>query len=430
MELVLLFGSLVTFMILGVPVAFSMGLSALAFITIYGDNLTIAVIAQSITTGVNNFALLAIPLFFLAGELMNRGGVTERIVDCFMAIAGHVRGGLVHVVVTTNMALAGISGSAVADAAMTGPILIKSMVNAGYGPAYSAALVGAAAIIGPIIPPSIPMILYGALADTSVARLFLAGAIPGVMIGIYLMVCNHIVSVKRGYGGSTLRRATFKEAISVILRAAPALFAPIIVLTGIIAGIVTATEAGLIAVFYAAVLGFAYRRLTITSLWQALGQVATDSAVILLIVGAGSSFGWIMANLGVGPAIVKSILTISTDKWVILALINGLLLVMGCLMDPIAILVLLTPVFVPLMKEIGVDLVHFGVMMTLNLMIGLMTPPVGYLLFLSSSMSGASVKDIVKESMPFMLALFLCLLITTYVPWIVLLLPDLILGTR
>ena len=407
-----------------------MGRSALLFILIFGDNLTIAIIAQSITTGVNNHPLLAIPLFFLAGELMNRGGVTERIVDCFMAIAGHIRGGLGHVVVGTNMALAGISGSAVADAAMSGPILIKSMVNAGYGRAYSAALVGAAAIIGPIIPPSIPMILYGALADVSVARLFLSGAIPGVMIGVYLMICNHFICVRRGYGGIQGPRASVRERVRVVIGALPALAAPVIVLAGIIGGVVTATEAGLLAVAYAALLGIAYRKLNARILWEILGSVASDSAVILLIVGAGASFGWILANLGVGPAVVETLLGISKDKYVILALVNVLLLILGCLMDPIAILVLFTPVLVPVMKAIGVDLVQFGLIMTLNLMIGLMTPPVGYLLFISAAISGATVRQIVRESLPFMAALLLCLLIVTYIPWIVLFLPDMIMGTK
>ncbi|MGE3927653.1 MAG: TRAP transporter large permease [Lautropia sp.] len=430
MELLLLFGSLVTLMVLGLPVAFAMGLASVLFIAVYGDNLTIAILAQSLTTGINNSPLIAIPLFFLAGEVMNRGGITERLIDCFMAIAGHVRGGLGHVVVTANMAISGISGSAVAEAAMVGPIMIRSMVQSGYGNAYSAALVGTAAILGPIIPPSIPMILYGALADTSVARLFLAGILPGVLIGAYLMVCNHRIAVRRGYGGSTGPRLPMAERIRMVLYALPALFAPVLVIGCMVTGIVTATEAGLVAVFYSALLGFIDRRLNLRILWEILGTVARDSAVILLIVGAGSSFGWIMANLGIGPAIVETLLHISNDKYVILALVNVLLLILGALMDPIAILVLFTPVLVPVMTQLGVDLVHFGVMMILNLMIGLMTPPVGYLLYISASMSGARLRDIVRESIPFMIAMLVCLLVVTYWPYFVLVVPDLLMGPQ
>lgn len=427
MELALLFGGLLVFLLIGVPIAFAMGLASLIFILVFGANLTTSIIPQSMTTGINNHPLLAIPLFFLAGELMNRGGITQRLVDCFMAWAGHLKGGLGHVMVLTNMALAGISGSAVADAAMSGPVLIPSMVRGGYGKAYSAALVGAAAIIGPIIPPSIPMILYGALADTSVARLFLSGALPGVMIGIYLMFVNGRIARRRGYGGEALR-PTLPQRVGVTWKATPALLTPVIVLGGILTGVVTPTEAGLLAVVYAMLLGLLYGAFRLGELSRLWGQVALDSAIVLIIVGSGASFGWILANLGVGPEVVKALLAISENKWVVLAIVNVILLVLGCLMDPIAILVIFTPVFVPLMKTLGVDLVHFGLIMTLNLMIGLMTPPVGYLLYISTAISGARMEDVVRESVPFLIALFVCLIIVTYVPAFVLFLPDLVMG--
>jgi tripartite ATP-independent transporter DctM subunit len=422
LDLLVLFGTLIGFLLLGIPVAFAMGLASIVYIVLFGDNLNLAILAQSLTTGINNHPLLAIPLFFLAGELMNRGGVTRRIVDCFLSWAGHRRGGLGHAVVLSNIGIAGMSGSAVADAAMTGPVLIPSMVKAGYGRAYSGAIVASAAVIGPIIPPSIPMIIYGAMTDTSVARLFIAGAIPGLVIGLYLMICNHIVSTRRGYGGAD--RIPWGERWRMTLSAFPALLTPVIILGGMVGGVVTPTEAGLIAVLYALALGILYREFTWRSIWSLSGEVSVGVGSILLVVGAGASFGWILANLGVGPAVVSALLSISSDPFVLLLLVNLLLLILGCLMDPIAILLIFTPILAPLMTQIGVDLVQFGVMITLNLMIGLITPPVGYLLFISAAISKAKVDDIIKESWPFLVALLICLAMVTYWPGFALALPD------
>lgn len=425
MDLVVLFGALIGFLLSGIPVAFAMGLAAIVYIAFFGDNLNLAILAQSLTTGINNHPLIAIPLFFLAGELMNRGGVTGRIVNCFLAWAGHRRGGLGHAVVLSNVGIAGMSGSAVADAAMTGPVLIPSMVNAGYGRAYSAATVAAAAVIGPIIPPSIPMIIYGAVTDTSVARLFMAGAVPGLVIGVYLMICNHLISSRRGYGGAA--RLPWRDRWAITLPAIPALLTPVIILGGMVGGVVTPTEAGLIAVLYALLLGFAYREFTLRSLYELAGEVSVSVGGILLVVGAGASFGWILANLGVGPAVVAALLSLSTDPATLLLLVNVLLLILGCLMDPIAILLIFTPILAPLMAQIGVDLVQFGVIITLNLMIGLITPPVGYLLFISSAIAKVSVDAVIRESWPFLIALLLCLAMVTYWPDFSLALPNLIL---
>lgn len=424
MELAILFGSLIALLLIGVPVAFAMGLSAIIYIILFGNNLNLAIVAQSLTTGINNHPLLAIPLFFLAGELMNRGGVTRRIVDCFLSWAGHRRGGLGHAVVLSNMGVAGMSGSAVADAAMTGPVLIPSMINAGYARAYSGAIVAAAAVIGPIIPPSIPLIIYGAMTDTSVARLFVAGAVPGVVIGLYLMVCNHLVSTRRNYGGS--ERVPWRERIRTTVSAFPALMTPVIILGGMVFGIVTPTEAGLIAVVYALALGFLYRELSIRSIWTLSAEVSVGVGTILLVVGAGASFGWILANLGVGPVVVEALLSITTSPLLLLLLVNVMLLVLGCVMDPIAILLIFTPILAPLMMQIGVDPVQFGVLMTLNLMIGLITPPIGYLLFISAAISKSKVESVVRESWPFFIALLICLAMVTYWPDFSLALPNLL----
>ena len=312
---------------------------------------------------------------------------------------------------------------------MSGPVLIPAMVRGGYGKAYSAALVGSAAIIGPIIPPSIPMIIYGALSDTSVVRLFLSGVLPGVLIGLYLMVVNSRIARRRAYGGEppVLSR---RDKLRVTWWAMPALLAPVIILGGMISGIVTPTEAGFLAVAYSLLFVVFTGRFRAGVLARLCGTVAVNSSVVLIIIGSAASFGWILANLGVGPQIVGMFLSLSSNKWLVLALVNVLLLFLGCLMDPIAIMVLFTPVFVPLMKTLGIDAVHFGLVMTINLMIGAMTPPVGYLLFVSSAIAGSRIEDVIRKSVPFLVALLVCLLVVTFVPGFVLFLPDLLMGPQ
>lgn len=421
--LVLLFG----FMALGVPVAFSMGLASTAFILLHPGQIPLEVLPQRMLSGLDSFALLAIPFFYLAGELMNAGGITQRLVNVATAFVGHFRGGLSHVVVLSNMLMAGVSGSAVADTAATGSVLIPAMKRAGYGGAYSSALTAAAGTIGPIIPPSLPMLVLAILTNLSVGKLFLGGAVPGIVMGLYLMGTSYLISRRRGYEPAP--RVSWAARGRALWDASFALVMPLVVLGGIVAGIMTATEAGAVAAVYALVVGlFVYRGLRLKDVPRVLGHAATGAAVMLLIMSASYVFGWLLANMRVGEAIVATVQGISTTPWVTLLVINVFFLLWGCVLDPIPALVILVPLFLPLVQKIGIDPVHFGVMVVLNLMIGLVTPPVGFLCYLTASIAGVPVGQVFREALPFIAALLAVLLLVAYVPAVVLWLPAHLMG--
>ncbi|MBI5446434.1 MAG: TRAP transporter large permease [Deltaproteobacteria bacterium] len=427
MDLALLLLFLFAFMALGVPVAFSMGLASTAFILVHPGQIPLEVLPQRMLSGLDSFSLLAIPFFYLAGELMNEGGITQRLVNVATAFVGHFRGGLSHVVVVSNMLMAGVSGSSVADAAATGSVLIPAMKRAGFGAPYASALTAAAGTIGPIIPPSLPMLVLGILANISIGKLFLGGAVPGAVMGLYLMGTSYLVSRRRGY--ATSPRVVWSERFRALWEALFALLMPLLVLGGIVAGLMTATEAGAIAALYALVVGlFVYRGMGFRDIPRVFGRAAAGSAVMLLILSASYVFGWLLANMRVADAIVATVQSISTSPWVTLLVINVFFLAWGCVLDPVPALIILVPMFVPLVQKVGVDPVHFGVMVVLNLQIGLLTPPVGFLVYLTSSIGNARVGETFRESTPFILALAVVLLLVTYYPPLVLWLPTRLMG--
>jgi C4-dicarboxylate transporter DctM subunit len=411
---------------IGVPIAIAMGLAGFSVILLRG-NIPIEVTAQRFVTGVDSFPLLAVPFFILAGALMNTGGVTERLVRLANAMVGRLTGGLGHVVVVTNMIMAGMSGSAVADAAGTGAVLIPSMVRAGYGAAFSAAVTASASTIGPIIPPSIPFVVFGVLASVSIGRLFLGGAIPGILMGLYLMVVVYLVSRKRGYARGEKTSATrlwvaFKSAL-------PALMLPVIILWGIVGGVVTPTEAAVLAVLYALFLGaFVYRELTFSSMAQVFSEAALTTGVIMFIVAGASLLAWMMTREQAGPTLVGAVTSITTDPRLVLLLLNIILLILGCFLETLSLMILLVPVLMPLINALGIDPVHFGVVFTLNLMIGLITPPVGMSMFIACSIAKIRLVDFAREIPLFVVALVLVLLLITYYPPLVLFLPNLVMG--
>jgi len=410
----------------GVPIAIAMGLAGFSVIMLSG-NIPIEVTAQRFVTGVDSFPLLAVPFFILAGALMNTGGVTERLVRLANAMVGRLTGGLGHVVVVTNMIMAGMSGSAVADAAGTGAVLIPSMIRAGYGAAFSAAVTASASTIGPIIPPSIPFVVFGILASVSIGRLFLGGAIPGILMGLYLMVAVYIVSKKRGYARGERTSATrlwgaFKSAL-------PALLLPVIILWGIVGGAVTPTEAAVLAVLYALFLGvFVYRELTLSSMARVFCEAALTTGVIMFIVAGASLLAWIMTREQAGPTLVGAVTSVTRDPRLVLLLINIILLILGCFLETLSLMILLVPVLMPLIHALGIDPVHFGVVFTLNLMIGLITPPVGMSMFIACSIAKIRLVDFAREIPLFVVALVLVLLLITYYPPLVLFLPNLVMG--
>ena len=429
MSLAFLFGAFLVLLIIGMPIVFAMALSSVAFLLVYGQTIPLTVIPHQMVAGVDNFPLLAIPFFFLAGELMNAAGITQRLVEFAAAIVGHIRGGLAYVVIVTNIIMAGFSGTALADASATGSVLIPAMKRQGYHAEFAAAITAAAATIGPIIPPSIPMIIYAVVAEVSVGSLFLAGVIPGLLMGAYLCLVTFFVSRRRGY--PVARRSTLRQAWAATRRAIWALMAPVIILGGIVTGVVTATEAGVLAVAYSLFVGFfIHKELRLRELPQIFCRTAVGTAVIMIIVGASGIMGWLVANMKIGDAVLAGVTALTQSPWAILFLMNVFFLIVGCLMDPLAGMLVFVPVFLPLIKHVHIDPVHFGLVVVLNLMIGLLTPPVGYLLFMSAEMAGVSIDAVVREVLPLLAALLVVLAISTYWPGMVMFVPNLFSGIR
>ncbi len=411
---------------IGIPIAVSMGLTGFVVILLRGD-IPIEVTAQRFMTGVDSFPLLAVPFFMLAGALMNTGGITDRLVRFANALVGRLTGGLGHVVVVTNMIMAGMSGSAVADCSATGSVLIPAMVRAKFSPAFSAAVTASASTIGPIIPPSIPFVIFGILAGVSIGRLFLGGAIPGILMGLYLMAVVYLVSKRRGYGRG--EKVSGREIWQSFKNAIPALFLPILIAWGIVGGIVTPTEAAVLAVLYALFLGiFVYRELNLAGMVQVFGEAALTTGVVMFIVGGASLLAWIMTREQAGPILVAWVTSITRSRNAVLLVINIILLILGCFFETLSLLILLVPVLMPLVRALGIDPVHFGVMFVLNLMIGLITPPVGMSMFISAAIAKIRVTEFAREIPLFIVALLVVLALITYVPSLVLFLPDLLMG--
>jgi tripartite ATP-independent transporter DctM subunit len=422
-QLLVLLVPMFLLMALGVPIFLSMGITCLAFILAF--DLPITILAQSYVRGLANYDFLALPFFFLAGDLMNTGGITVRLLNFSKALVGHIRGGLSHVTIVTSMIFAGVSGSAVADAAAVGSVLIPAMKRGGYPGSYAAAVAAAAGTIGPIIPPSIPLVIYGLYSQISIGKLFLGGATPGILMGVYLIIASIIISRRRGYPAD--QRATLMHVLRSSLDAILALMMPVIILGGIITGIVTATESAVLAVSYGLILGcFVYRDTKARDLPLILGKAMINSGTVLIIIATTGVFCWIIANMGLGDALVRGLLSISGNKWVLLGVINIFFLIWGCFLDPVTALLIVIPILIPLAQKVGIDLIHFGVVAVLNLMIGLVTPPVGVIVYLTSSMAQEKVEVVFKESVPFLIALLLVLIMSTYLPGIVTWLPNLI----
>jgi tripartite ATP-independent transporter DctM subunit len=404
-----------------------MGFTAVIFFVVLGQADILLMLPARMYSGTTSFTLLAIPFFILAGNLMNTGGMTQRLVRFAQCLIGHIRGGLGHVTVVTNMIMAGMSGSAVADATGTGIILIPAMEKAGYPRSFSAALVGAASTIGPIIPPSIPFVIFGSITGTSVGRLFLGGFLPGVLMGILLMITVAILAKRRGYPRE--QRATSRDLLVATLQATPAWGAPIIIIGGILAGIFTPTEAAVAASLYALILGLlVYREIKVADLPRILWETIQNTVQVMFIISAASIFGWLLIRQQVPTTIVESLMSLTATPWIVLLIINVILLILGCFMEAIAIMLLTIPVFMPLIARVGVDPVHFGVVMTLNLMIGLLTPPVGMCLYAVSAISKVPLWPLAKELWPYIVALTVCLFLVTYVPGLVVWIPNFVMG--
>lgn len=424
--LVVLIAALLVLILLGIPVAFSLvGASLLSILST--GSLSLESLPQRMLVGLDSYALLAIPLFILAGELMNRGGITSRLIRFAQAMVGHIRGSMAHVGIVSNIFMSGVSGSAVADAAATGTTLIPEMVKRGYGRGLASAVIASAATIGPIIPPSISMILYGSVSTASIGRLFLGGVVPGILMGLGLMAVVYFKALKRGLDKN--RRATWKELVDAFKGAVWALVMPLIIIGGILSGFFTPTESALVAVLYALFVGFfVYRELQWNQLREAMFSSLKTVAAICIIISAAAPFGWIMAYDQGPQKVLELFQSLSSTPWVIMLLVMIALLILGCFLEGNTIIIVTTPVILPLMIQIGVDPIHYGVILAINCIIGAITPPVGVLMYTTNSIAKATVSEFVKEAAPFIAVLVALLLLFAYVPQLVLFLPNLLMG--
>lgn len=463
----LFFGSFLAAMGTGLPIAFAMALASLAYIWMSGTIPPLAVVHRMVG-GVDSFPLLAVPFFILAGNLMNSAGITNRIYDFALALVGWLKGGLGHVNVVGSVVFAGMSGTAVADAGGLGTIEIKAMQDHGYPTEFAVGITAASSTLGPIIPPSLPMVIYGVQANASIGKLFAAGFVPGIVMALFMMAMVAWYAHVRRYGadiafswgrmggafvelGAVMVTAfvlfklwgdqdlgglyKFGIPLAVVLvadrllrfKAFMALLTPVILIGGMASGLFTPTEAAVAAVAWALFLGFVwYRTLNARMLVKISMDTIETTATVLFIVAAASIFAWVLTTTQVTEAIAQWVLSISSEPWVFLLLVNLFLLFVGCFMETIAAITILVPVFMPIVAKLGIDPIHFGLIMVLNLMIGLLTPPVGMVLFVLAKVSKLSFERTVAAIMPWTLPLLATLVLITFVPQLVLWLPRLL----
>ena len=425
-NIIVLCSSFFVLLFIGAPISFSIGIASLLTIMLsIPFDAAIAVISQKMASGLDSFSLLAIPFFILAGNIMNRGGIAIRLIEFAKVIGGRLPGSLAHVNVLANMMFGSISGSAVASGAAMGGIMSPLQKKEGYDPAFSAAVNISSCPTGLLIPPSNTFIVYSLISGgTSIGALFLAGYIPGILMGLSIMVIVAIIAKKRKYP-----KPTRSEAMKKTLDALPSLGLIIVIMGGIIGGIFTATEASAFAVVYTLILAVVfYREVTIKELPKIILDSVVTTAIVLLLIGTSMGMSWAMANADIPYTISDALLNISDNPIVILLIINIILLIVGVFMDMTPALLIFTPIFLPIVTELGMDPVHFGVLMAFNLSIGICTPPVGSALFIGCSVGGVKINQVIKPLLPFYFALILTLLLVTYVPSLSLALPKMLLG--
>ena len=392
---------------------------------VYWYNLGAQMFAPVFFANISKFSLLAIPFFILAGVIMGRAKISDKIIRLIMLMVGPVSGGMAIVTIITALFWGAVSGSGPATVAALGTILIPGMVKAGYDRGFAAALTSSASGLAIVIPPSIGFIVYGVITGTSISELFLAGIIPGILVGLFLIVAAFIISVARGYKGD--RFGTAKEVLTAFKDAFWALLTPVIILGGIYGGIFTPTEAAAVGVAYGLFVGFVvYRTLTLKDLYELLVDACASSAVVMLVVAFAGIFGWAMMVLGVVERVSEAVITMSSNPFVVIALINVILIISGMLLDAISIYYLLMPIFMPVIAHFGWDPVWFGVVMTINLAIGQVTPPVAVNLYVGCNVAGISMDEISRAVIPFLLASIVALVVIVYLPGITLWLPNLL----
>ena len=418
-----LFISFLVCLSIGVPVAFSLAISSLLYFL--GSGMPLTIYTQRFFSGLDSFTLLCIPGFVLAGNLMNFGGITERLIKFCNKLVGHITGGLAIANVVASMLFAGISGTALADTVSVGGVLIPAMKKDGYDADFSAAITAASSCVGPIIPPSVPMIMAATLTGLSVSKLFVAGILPGILMGGGMILASVIISHKRHYPKAD-KRATIREILSTGKTSFWALLMTLIILVG---GIVTPTEASILAVVYGIFVGiFIYKELTIKRMLECMRQTVVSSAAIMALVGFANIFAYILTKEQIPQMVADAMLGFTTNKYIILLLINLLLVFVGMFMETIAAILILFPVLLGVVTQVGVDPIQFGVIVVLNLVIGLCTPPVGVCLFAATNIAEEKLTNVIRELMPFIASNFIVLAIVTYVPAVTVGVVKLIMG--
>lgn len=423
----IMLGSFVLLILLRLPIAFCLGISSI--LTAIYMGIPIITMFQRMVGGVQNFSLVAIPFFIIAGEIMGQGGITGRIIKFADLLVGRVRGGLAQVNVLASMFFGGISGSAVADVSSIGAVLIPVMEGSGYDKEFSTGITVTSACQGTIIPPSHNMVIYAMAAGSglSIGRMFLAGYVPGVMLGISLMILTAIFSIKRGYPKG--RKYSWKEGLKIAKEAFWSLMTAVIIIVGVCGGICTATESAALACVYAFILTFiVYRELPLKAMIGILKKSLRTLGMVTSLLATANAFGWLLAALNIPAMITNGLLSITSNKYILLLLINLMLLGLGCIMDMAPLILICTPILLPVVKTFGMDGIQFGIMLLLNLAIGMCTPPVGVVLFAGCSVANIKLEQLMKSMLPFYFAMIVVLLLVTFIPELSLWLPRLVMG--
>jgi C4-dicarboxylate transporter DctM subunit len=419
----ILFPTFFLLLLINMPIAFALGIAVAVTLSL-DSTLPLNSIVTRAFVGVDSFTLLAIPFFIIAGELMNACGITERIVAFARSLVGHIRGGLAHVSIVSSMFFSGISGSATADASALGSMMIPAMKKNGFDPDYAVAVNASSSAMGPIIPPSIMMVIYGSIANVSIAQLFLGGFVPGLMVALGLMAMAYVIAKKRNYPAPA--RSELPPVISAFWGAAWALAMPVIILGGIFSGIFTATEAGVVAVAYAALVGtFVYKTLTFKLVAKLLVDAAVTTAAAMFLIAMATSFAWLLAWAGFGAAVLDVLGGISTNPTIALLLILVFILILGLFIEGIPILIIFTPVLLPVILGLGIDPIFFGVVLVMSVVIGSVTPPVGILTYICCSIAGITISQAFKGLVPFCAVLVAILLLCAVFPALIMTVPNL-----
>ncbi len=424
MDIAILFIVFVGLMLLGLPVSYCMLFCSIPYLLMNGIDLSIAVTRMA--SGPDSFPILAVPFFILAARLMNSAGITERIFTWCNKIVGHIHGGLGYANILASIIFAGMSGTAIADAGGLGAIELQAMKDQGYDEEFALAITGASSVVGPIIPPSLPAVVLGCVASVSVGKIFIGGLLPGVVIGLALAAMTYYYSQKRNYPRNP--RSTIREFLHASRRAFFPLLCPVIIIGGILAGALTPTEAAIVAVVYSLILGVIYKEVTWKSFKANMLETMDAMLGVIFIVCAANVFAWVLATAQIPSLVVSLFDTYVSQAWIAFLLINVLLLVVGTFMETVAAITILTPVLLPVARSYGMNDVHFAIVMILNLMIGLMTPPVGEVLYVLSSVSKVPFERIAKAVLPYLIVLIIALLILTFTPFLVTALPTLVFG--